>query len=391
MPQLRHFSKGRVLGPPRGAPVDLAGPARSACWIGAWNVGLGLLRSRSSRLLSWWLSLVFWLFGYDAAWGQSHLGIMPWATGGALVPQPVKSDLRRLPGLDRLDGMESTAVEHAATAAGDQRQADLPTVVAPSVQWFPDGLIYRSYLGSVREPRFASVLNYEKDLGWLWDVSLGGRVGILRYGSGPDVWPDGWQLDMEGAAFPRLEPFGPSSPLLSTDFRFGIPITYGRGPFRFKTGYYHLSSHLGDEFLLANPAVERSNYSRDAFILAVSYYFGSPPFGDYDWRCYAEATWADWAPSRSDIAKPWEFLFGLEYSPPFEFERSTPFAAVNAHLREEANFGGHLSAHWGLQSRRGPSGALFRIGAEYVNGKSTQASFYREHENRIGFGLWYDY
>ncbi|TVS14736.1 MAG: DUF1207 domain-containing protein [Planctomycetaceae bacterium] len=261
----------------------------------------------------------------------------------------------------------------------------------PTMQWFPNGLIYRSYLGSQRESRFACVLTKDEHLGWLWDVSLGGRVGLVRYGSGPDFWPDGWQVDIEGAAFPRLDPWGVSTPLLSTDFRFGIPITYGQGPWRFKTGYYHISSHLGDEYMIATPDFTRYNYSRDAFILAFSYYFGRSPATRYDWRCYAEVTWADWAKSRGGVAEPWEFLFGVEYSPALEFRGGAPFATVHAHLREEARFGGHFSMQAGWQLQRGPSGALFRFGGEYVNGKSTQGSFFKEYENRIGVGMWYDF
>ena len=51
----------------------------------------------------------------------------------------------------------------------------------------------------------ASQWVYIRDLGWLWDATLGGRVGLLRYGTDNDFWPQGWQLDVEGAAFPRLD------------------------------------------------------------------------------------------------------------------------------------------------------------------------------------------
>jgi len=40
---------------------------------------------------------------------------------------------------------------------------------------------------------------------------------------------------------------------MATDFRFGVPLTYGEGPWRTKFGFYHLSSHVGDEYLLKNP------------------------------------------------------------------------------------------------------------------------------------------
>ncbi len=48
---------------------------------------------------------------------------------------------------------------------------------------------------------------------------------------------------MEGAALPRLD-FEHDMNMVSTDFRAGLPITYGVGQWKYKTGYYHLSSHL---------------------------------------------------------------------------------------------------------------------------------------------------
>ncbi len=73
-----------------------------------------------------------------------------------------------------------------------------------SWQLMPQGLIWHSYLAGVKEARMASVFNYQKGLGWLWDPVAGGRVGLLRYGTPNAFRPEGWQLDVEGAAFPEL-------------------------------------------------------------------------------------------------------------------------------------------------------------------------------------------
>ncbi len=114
----------------------------------------------------------------------------------------------------------------------------------------PSGLIFQSYLAGVHESRFASVWNYDREQGWLWDSTLGGRVGLIRYGTAGNYFPQGWQLDIEGAAMPRLELDSGLRDLMSADFRVGSVITYGEGPTQYKIGYYHLSSHLGDEFML---------------------------------------------------------------------------------------------------------------------------------------------
>ena len=37
----------------------------------------------------------------------------------------------------------------------------------------------------------------------------------------------------------------------ATDYRVGIPFTYGIGIHQFKFAPYHMSSHLGDEFVLS--------------------------------------------------------------------------------------------------------------------------------------------
>ena len=71
-------------------------------------------------------------------------------------------------------------------------------------QVLPTGLMYKSYLAGGREPRFGTQFVHERSQGWLWDTTLGARVGLLRYGTENDFWPEGWQLDVEGAAFPRL-------------------------------------------------------------------------------------------------------------------------------------------------------------------------------------------
>src|SRR5205085_3939663 len=137
--------------------------------------------------------------------------------------------------------------------------------------WLPGNLIYPACLAGAKESRFASFWAHDQDEGGIWDIALGGRAGIARFGT-RDCRPDGWQLDMEGAAFPRLD-LDHRDDVMATDFRFGMPLTYGDGPLRVKLAFYHLSSHVGDEYLLRNPTFNRINYSRNALVWGNSYYF----------------------------------------------------------------------------------------------------------------------
>lgn len=268
----------------------------------------------------------------------------------------------------------------------DQYLDSYPHVSAGSDDYWgftllPDGLLYKSYLAGAKESRLSAHIINETDHDALWDATLGGRVGIWRWGNGDLINPQGFQVDVEGSAQLRLD-IKNEVDVQAVDFRGGMPLTWANGPHRFKFAYYHLSSHLGDEFLLDNPAYPRLNFARDCLVLGYSYYWTERL------RLYAETAWAFYI----DVSEPWEFQFGVDWAP----TRPTgiygaPFVAVNGHIRQELDFGGNFvfQAGWAWVGDR--NSHLLRTGLHYFNGASSQFSFYQEHEQQIGYGLWYDY
>jgi len=249
-------------------------------------------------------------------------------------------------------------------------------------QVLPSGLIYPSYLAGPKEARFAGVWNHDKNLGWVWDATAGGRMPLLRYGTKESVLPEGFQIDLEGAAMVRID-YEHELDLLGADFRGGIPITFGDKRTQYKFAYYHISSHLGDEYMLRQDARERVNYVRDALVFAIAYRI------QRDIRLYGETAWAFFTGEKT---KPWEFQFGAEYSPIYPANRQygSPFFALNGHLLQELNFGGNFNAQLGWQWR-GPNNNLLRIGLQYFCGASDQHSYQDTYENKIGLGLWADF
>lgn len=248
-------------------------------------------------------------------------------------------------------------------------------------QFLPTSLLYKSYLAGVKESRFATLHTYNKNDGWLWEPVLGARVGILRYGNHDLIHPEGWQWDIEGSAQARL--YVPSNvDVRSVDFRAGTLLTHASGPWRTKFGYYHLSSHLGDEFLLANPDYPRLNYVRDALVAGEAYYVTD------NVRVYFDVAWA----FNCEYAKPWEFQFGLDYAPALPTGlHGAPFFAVNGYVRQELNYGGNFVVQTGWAWRGDEAGRLLRIGVQYINGKSQQFSFYDQSDQALGIGIWYDF
>jgi len=249
-------------------------------------------------------------------------------------------------------------------------------------QVMPSGLMYRSYLAGEKEPRISSVWMKDQSGRTVWESTLGARVGLLRHGTTGAYRPQGWQLDFEGGALPRVLPGTESTMLEAVDFRVGIQSTWAIDRWHFKTGYYHLSSHLGDEFVIENPLVPRFNYVRDSTVTGVTYDITD------NWQTYGELAYALGA---EDGAKPIELQYGLQYSP-LEFGLSgAPFAAINGHSRQDFGYVTSVNCQAGWQWRGVESQRLLRIGLQYYRGPALQYSFPGQNDRLFGAGMWIDF
>ena len=248
-------------------------------------------------------------------------------------------------------------------------------------QAFPRGWMYPNYLASEREARMAAEFFHERNLGWMVDTSIGGRVGLLRYGTEDLLRPEGFQLDFDAAVFPRFT-LDDSRDLISQDFTAGLPLTFRRGPIETKFGYYHLSSHLGDMYIEDHPGAVRHPYTQDGVMLGVGY----RPIEAF--RLYAEA---DYAFHTFGFSKPWEFQFGIDWSTlQMTGPMGAPFFAIFGMIRQDVDYSGTLIVQTGWQWRS-QTGQLLRMGFHYFNGKSLQGQFFNQFEEQIGFGTWYDF
>jgi len=246
---------------------------------------------------------------------------------------------------------------------------------------FPNGVLYTPYLAGEKEPRFAAQWLWERDRGLIWETSLGGRAGLFRYGT-PGPNGEGFQLDLEGAGQARVDP-EEESDLEAGDFRAGMVGTIRNGAWRLKTGYYHISSHIGDEFLIKNPGWHRRNYVRDSALLGIMYDLRP------DFQVYGE-----YAPAISSNggAQIGEFQFGAQFNPVGGTGwRGAPFAAINGHLRQEFHYGGSVNMVAGWLWRGQRNSRTFRVGGMHYDGPSIQYSLFDRHESLTGVGMWLDY
>jgi len=244
----------------------------------------------------------------------------------------------------------------------------------------PDGVLYDPYRAGDKEPRSSASLVSGAGGSVYLDAVLGGGFGILRYSMEGSSGARGVQLDVEGAAFPRLNLRHVSQSVESVDFRFGFPLTARAGPVAVKTGYYHISSHVGDEFLERNPGFMRRNYVRDAVTTGITFDLAQ------SLTFYGEAGYAFYT---SGGARPWELQVGGEVHPLFEACRcGNPFLAVHGHFREDADFGGSVNILVGSEWRSPGGDRRLGLGLRYFNGYSSQYQFFDRQEELVGVTFW---
>lgn len=249
-------------------------------------------------------------------------------------------------------------------------------------QVLPDDLLWHSYLAGPHEPRMSMVFFGDSESNVYWDATLGGRVGFLRYNSLDGHRRSAWQWDFEGAVITRLDLLH-AEDVESMDYRFGTEITAAEGPWAAKFGYFHVSSHVGDEYLIRNSTFQRTNYVTESLVLGVG------NTGIESFRVYGETAYAFHVAGGADN---WQFQTGLEYTPRTSFKHSgAPFSALNLDIREAVDFDPTLTFQTGWLWQGLESARRLRFGLQLGNGPTSQFSFFRRREKYLGMGVWYDY
>ena len=93
-------------------------------------------------------------------------------------------------------------------------------------------------------------------------VSFGDYAGLIRF-CNPFCHNGVLDIGIEGNVWAIFQHTRESAPLVNADYYVAIPITYAWRSWAFRLRLYHISSHLGDEFLCNNIGFDRRNPSSE--------------------------------------------------------------------------------------------------------------------------------
>lgn len=229
---------------------------------------------------------------------------------------------------------------------------------------------------------------FEKNLA---DISFGDSFPIYRL-CNLFFCGDAIQLDLEGCIWAVFDPLHYSSPLINADYYGGFPLTYRYGPFSGRLRIYHISSHIGDEFLLNHPTFCRLNPSAEYLDLCLSYQI-TPQL-----RIYAGLG----VILQRDISFPFERFYmewGVEHYFPFgqffsipDSLSGAPFFAMHFRSRQDNKYrndatyvlGYEFAKHSGLCRK-------VRFFLEYHQGYSLEGQFSRCRTNYLAIRATYGF
>jgi hypothetical protein len=185
------------------------------------------------------------------------------------------------------------------------------------------------------------------------------------------------QIGIQGAVFALFNLDAPSSDLINADYWIGLPISHRHGPRSYRLRIFHQSSHLGDEFLLGNPGIDRINLSYEAVDAAASYEWEQ-------WRVYLGAGYI--FHSEPEL-EPGTAQVGVEYLRPRTAGELDFIAAVDIRAAQELDWSSSVSCQAGFELTS-PTARRVRLMLEYFDGHSPNGQFYQERLRYSGLGLY---
>lgn len=260
---------------------------------------------------------------------------------------------------------------------------------------FPSDDLFRPLLADPKQPQFFALWQstqsrLERTNANIGTVGIGENFGFYTRRNGCN----GWQISLLTGVFAQFDLDTSNSALINVDFNVGIPVTWRHGNWSGRLRFYHQSSHIGDEFLGANPGFKSIGLQYEEVDMIVSYDFRT-------WlRLYGGgAVMVNRQPSTIDrftgqwgfearTPTPWgrSHLFGL-LSNPILF---TPLLTTDFKSVEAQDWHINTNLLMGFDMSRAGSFKRLRILFNYYHGYNPYGQFfYSQKTESFGAGAYF--
>jgi len=294
-----------------------------------------------------------------------------------------------------LPGVQSVEIRKISAKEVSERKK---YTEAPRVDgiWFPQAtVLFAPLIGDPREPIYSANYRFgDKVMGRkAVAVSLGDDFPIFRWRNVFNGHGD-MQIGIQAGVWSVFnfshvpDRKKNTCEMMNTDWLVGIPLTYAYDRWSFRLRVYHISAHLGDEFLVNHPEFleERKNPSYEALEWITAYQFSS------NLRVYGGPGWVfDSDPSFH--LRPFYVKWGAEirmFGQKLYYHRlyGTPFLVI--HMENWQQHGWDIDQFYMLGyeiSKMQGVGRKMRLYVRYHQGYSYEGQFFNEKTRygEVGF------
>lgn len=242
---------------------------------------------------------------------------------------------------------------------------------------FPDAELFPALIADPRQPRFSLSFQRYETPGETFNaasVALGEYFALASGFLGDSGLS---QFGIQAGVFALFNLQSPSMDLINADYWVALPLSYRKGPWSTVLRLYHQSSHLGDEFILGNPGVDRINVS----------YEGLELLSAHEWDYLRVYGGGGYLFHSSTDLDPLYVHVGTEFIYPGVFGDSDFIAALDVRSSEEVEWANSYSYQAGFELH-GLTRRRVRLMLEHFRGRSPNGQFYQEKLRYTGIGLY---
>lgn len=307
-----------------------------------------------------------------------------------LLSKSIISFVKDLPGVKSVETTDVTKQELEAR----KQYVEQPRVGGV---WFPQStVLFAPLVADPRQPINSAAMRFgDKVCGDICAaVSLGDDFPIFRW---IDImhWHGDLQIGIEAGIWSVFnysniphKPKHETCELVNTDFLVGIPLTYAFDQWSFRLRVYHISSHLGDEYLCnhRNSCKKRKNPSMEAIDFFSSYQFSSGLRGYFGPGVVFHS-------DESFRIKPLYVEYGVELrilGSKFNYHRlyGTPFFAIHLENWQQRHWDLDMTLKLGYEiSKLQGVGRKMRVYIDYHHGFSYEGQFFNKRTQYGEFGF----
>lgn len=208
------------------------------------------------------------------------------------------------------------------------------------------------------------------------DVALGASLPVLRLAGGSPE--HALVVGVQGGVFARFDMEVKERDLITTDWVFAVPFVLRRGGHWLRFRYFHMSSHLGDEYAERFNA-ERYDYTRDWAELLAFLRLGSGV------GVYGSGGWAFNVDPNG--AKRWRTRVGGEARGPRLSNAARLYGAVDVEMEQDNGWEPRMNLQTGVRLTT-VGGRDARIAVDVVTGPSPQGQFADAHTTFVTAGIY---